>query len=56
MLRLIRKNKHTEKKVWIKPEVLMMNIKKDTFSGSPYGIEGAGKSVPKPPGSSPPKF
>ncbi len=36
-----------KKKVWIKPAVQILNIKKDTFSGSGYGAEGAGKTMPK---------
>jgi len=41
------------KKVWIKPEVHVLSIKKDTFSGSSAGPEGALKAgPPQPPGSS----
>ena len=37
------------KKPWVKPEVVQLNIKKDTFSGSAYGNEQAGKSkIPAP--------
>jgi len=38
-----------KKKVWIRPEVHILNIKKDTFSGASYGNEKAGKSkIPGP--------
>jgi len=40
------KTPEAPKKIWIKPEVLELNISKDTFSGSPSGSEGAGKSGP----------
>jgi hypothetical protein len=32
-----------KKKVWVKPAVHSLNIKKDTFSGSKTGPEGAAK-------------
>jgi hypothetical protein len=35
-----------KKKVWIKPAVNALSIKKDTFSGSGVGAEGAGKAGP----------
>jgi hypothetical protein len=41
-----------KKKRWIKPVVYMLNIKKDTFSGSGLGAESNGKGpayVPKDP-------
>lgn len=34
------------KKVWVKPEILTLSIKKDTFSGSSVGAEKAGKAGP----------
>jgi hypothetical protein len=37
-----------KKKTWVKPEVALLDIKKDTFSGSVYGNEnvtGKGKTV-----------
>lgn len=41
----------SKKKAWIKPEVQVLNIKKDTFSGLSSGPEGAGKyGPPDPPG------
>jgi hypothetical protein len=36
-----------KKKAWTAPAVHILNIKKDTFSGSISGPEGAGKSIPK---------
>ncbi|MCU0379153.1 MAG: hypothetical protein MUC78_12935 [Bacteroidales bacterium] len=33
------------KKVWVKPSVQMLNISKDTFSGSRSGKEAANKYV-----------
>jgi hypothetical protein len=33
-----------KKKVWTKPVVLALKIRRDTFSGSGYGGELAGKS------------
>jgi len=43
------KKSETKKKPWAKPEVALLNIKKDTFSGSTYGNENAGKSkIPTP--------
>lgn len=36
----------TQKKTWIRPEVHILNIKKDTFSGSGVGAEKAGKVGP----------
>jgi len=40
----------TNKRSWIKPTVQSLNIKKDTFSGSPFGGEGkgGGKGSKKP--------
>jgi len=35
-----------KKKAWIKPAVNALSIKKDTFSGSGVGAEGAGKAGP----------
>jgi hypothetical protein len=41
-----------KKKTWLKPVILALNIKKDTFSGSIYGPEDPGHSTapgnPKP--------
>jgi hypothetical protein len=40
---------HCIRKAWIKPAVHILNIKKDTFSGSTAGgAEGQGK-IPHPP-------
>lgn len=36
----------SKKKIWLKPEVRVLNIKKDTFSGLSYGnekVNGKGK-------------
>ena len=39
------KNSNSKKKLWIKPEVHVLNIKKDTFAGGSYGNENVqGKS------------
>lgn len=35
-----------KKKVWAKPTVQILNIKKDTFSGSGSGAEEATKKIP----------
>ena len=35
-----------KKKVWSRPEVHVLNIKKDTFSGSGGGSEKGGKTTP----------
>lgn len=38
----------TKKKFWVRPEVQVLNIKKDTFSGLSYGnemIDGKGKTA-----------
>jgi hypothetical protein len=35
-----------KKKAWTIPVVSALNIKKDTFSGSQSGPEGAGKKIP----------
>jgi hypothetical protein len=40
------KTSDTKKKAWVKPEVHVLNIKKDTFSGSGSGAEDATKNVP----------
>jgi hypothetical protein len=40
------KAKADKKKIWKKPVVISLNIRKDTFSGSGYGAEGAGKAIP----------
>jgi hypothetical protein len=40
------KTSDTKKKVWAKPEVHVLNIKKDTFSGAGSGAEQAGKTGP----------
>lgn len=42
----VMKAKVDKKKIWTKPVVLVLNIKKDTFNGSGYGAEGAGKAIP----------
>lgn len=34
------------KKAWVRPVVLTLNIKRDTFSGSSVGAEKAGKAGP----------
>jgi hypothetical protein len=45
----MKKQDH-KKKVWTKPVVHTLNIKKDTFSGSGVGAEFAQKAgPPKPP-------
>lgn len=45
------KNQEHKKKVWIKPSVHTLNIKKDTFSGVSYGGESSqnpsGGDIPK---------
>jgi hypothetical protein len=33
------KKTDSKKKLWIKPEIHVLNIKKDTFSGISYGNE-----------------
>jgi len=38
--------KATVKKTWVSPSVQVLNIKKDTFSGSGVGAEKAGKAGP----------
>jgi hypothetical protein len=41
------KRSDTKKKVWAKPEVHVLNIKKDTFTGLSYGnenVKGKGKT------------
>jgi hypothetical protein len=35
-----------KKKAWTKPVIHALSIKKDTFSGSHSGPEGAGKKIP----------
>jgi len=40
------KKQDNKKKVWSRPEVHVLNIKKDTFSGSGSGGEGAAKGGP----------
>lgn len=42
------KRTDTNKKVWVKPAITLLNIKKDTFAGSIYGQEQAGKSKTAP--------
>jgi hypothetical protein len=37
---------NTYRKVWIKPSVQTLKIKKDTFSGTGPGAEAAGKAGP----------
>jgi hypothetical protein len=36
-----------KKKVWARPVVITLSIKKDTFSGSGTGAEDATKNMPK---------
>jgi hypothetical protein len=43
------KTKNHKKKIWEKPEVHILKIKKDTFSGATSGPEGFSKTLPKPP-------
>jgi hypothetical protein len=38
------KAKENKKKIWTKPVVSALNIRKDTFSGTGLGPEGSGKS------------
>jgi hypothetical protein len=40
------KTQDIKKKTWVKPVVNILNIKKDTFSGSGTGVEEAGKKGP----------
>ena len=40
------KTSDTKKKVWSRPVVNVLSIKKDTFSGSGVGGEGATKGGP----------
>ena len=40
------KTTDNKKKTWAKPAVNALNIKKDTFSGSITGAEGADKGGP----------
>jgi len=40
------KSKDSKKKVWTKPAVQTLNIRKDTFAGSGAGAEKAGKVGP----------
>jgi hypothetical protein len=42
----VMKKQDTKKKVWAKPAVKTLSIKKDTFSGSLSGSEGATKDGP----------
>ena len=35
-----------KRKVWVKPVIRSLSIKKDTFGGSGVGAEGAGKAGP----------
>ncbi len=42
------KQSEPKKKTWSKPEVIMLNIKKDTFGGSGNGAEdGGNKTIPR---------
>lgn len=43
------KTTDTKKKVWVKPEVHILDIKKNTQSGSGTGPEGAGYNGPPGP-------
>jgi len=38
------KKQEYKKKVWVKPAIHVLSIKKDTFSGSSAGPEGGGKA------------
>ena len=40
------KTQDTKKKVWARPTVHILSIKKDTFSGAGSGAERAGKAGP----------
>lgn len=40
------KIQENKKKVWTKPAVQALNIKKNTFTGTETGPEGAGKDGP----------
>ena len=40
------KKQDNKKKVWSRPEVHALNIRKDTFGGSLTGAEGAAKGGP----------
>jgi len=40
------KTSEPKKKAWAKPEVHILNIKKDTFSGSGGGSEKGSKTTP----------
>jgi len=40
------KKKEYKKKIWVRPSVNTLSIKKDTFSGSGTGVEEAGKWGP----------
>jgi hypothetical protein len=40
------KTPETKKKAWAKPEVHVLSISKDTFSGSGTGAEGADRNGP----------
>ena len=45
------KKPDNKKKTWLKPQVHILNIKKDTFGGSGSGPEGdLKKGPPGPPG------
>jgi hypothetical protein len=37
---------NTKKKVWVKPTVHILDIKKDTFSGSGNGAEDPTRKIP----------
>jgi hypothetical protein len=45
------KTSDSKKKVWSKPDVQVLDIKKDTFSGTAAGPEGAGYDGPPLPPS-----
>ena len=40
------KTQESKKKVWTKPVVNALSIKKDTFSGSGYGAEDPTRTIP----------
>ena len=45
------KTSDSKKKVWTKPDVKVLDIKKNTFSGTTTGPEGAGHNGPPGPPS-----
>jgi len=43
------KKQDNKKKVWVKPEVHTLSIKKDTFNGSGSGAESSHNKIPSLP-------